>query len=188
MSKRVKNIITSDLSKRLDGVQNALLVNVIGLEVNTSNRLRRDFAAKGIRLLVVKNSLAARATQGTPLDGLFKGLQGSCAVVWGDMEIVNLAKEIVKVSKDKAYAKFEIRGGILDGEAFAAAKAVEISTWPTREEQIALLLGQIIGVGSKLSGQLLSVGAKLASQFEKLSDGAESDAAETAEAEAPAAE
>lgn len=178
MSKRVKNIITSDLSKRLDGVQNALLVNVIGLQVNTSNRLRRDFSSKGIRMLVVKNSLAARATQGTPLEKLFKGLEGSCAVVWGDMEIVNLAKEIVKVSKEKAYAKFEIRGGILDGEAFAAAKVVEISAWPTREEQIALLLGQIVGVGSKLSSQMLSVGSKLASQFVKLSEGGEEASAE----------
>ena len=48
MSKKVKNIIAEDLKKRLDGVENALLVNMIGLEVNTSNRLRGELAAKGI--------------------------------------------------------------------------------------------------------------------------------------------
>jgi len=181
MSKRVKNILADAMTKRLEGVENALLVNVIGLEVNTSNRLRREFASKGISLMVVKNSLAGRATVGTSLEPLFKNLEGSCALVWGDMEIVNLAKEVVKVSKDKAYAKFEIRGGILDGEAFAAAKVTEISTWPTREEQIALLLGQITGVGSKLSAQFISVGSKLASQFKKLSE------EENAEGEAEAA-
>ena len=170
MSKKIKNIIANDLAKKLEGVENALLVNVIGLEVNTSNRLRGDLAAKGVRLMVVKNSLANRAFKGTSLDGLFSKATGPCALAFGDMDIVNLAKEIVRVSKDKAYAKFEIRGGILDGEVFGAARAVEISTWPTREEQIALLLGQIIGVGGKLSAQITSVGSKLASQFKKIAE------------------
>ena len=181
MSKKVKNIITEDLKKRLDGVENALLVNMIGLEVNTSNRLRGDMAAKDIKVLVVKNSLARRATVGTPLENLFAGVKGSSAICWGASDIVSLAKEIVKLAKDKAYAKFEIRGGVLDGEAFTADKAVEISKWPTREEQIALLLGQIVGVGSKLSSQLVSQGANLASQIKQLYDkDGEGDATEAA--------
>lgn len=175
MSKRVKNIIANDMAKKLEGVENALLVNVVGLEVNTSNRLRGDLAAKGVRLMVVKNSLANRAVKGTALDGLFEKASGSCALAFGDMDIVNLAKEIVRVSKDKAYDKFEIRGGILDGEVFNAARAVEISSWPTREEQIALLLGQIVGVGSKLSAQFISVGSKLASQFKKIAEPEETE-------------
>ena len=111
MSKKIKNIIANDLAKKLEGVENALLVNVIGLEVNTSNRLRGDLAAKGVRLMVVKNSLANRAFKGTSLDGLFDKATGPCALAFGDMDIVNLPKQIVRVSKDKAYAKFEIRGG-----------------------------------------------------------------------------
>ena len=185
MSKKVKNIITDDLQKRLTGVENGLLVNVIGLSVNTSNKLRRDLADKGIHLLVVKNSMADRATVGTSLNPMFAGLEGSAAIVWGASDIVALAKEIVKISKDKAYAKFEIRGGVLDGEAFTAAKAVEISTWPTREEQIALLLGQIVGVGSKLSSQLLSGAKNLASQVKQLSE--KEDAASEAPTEEAAA-
>ena len=170
MSKKVKNIIAEDLKKRLDGVENALLVNMIGLEVNTSNRLRGELAAKGIKVMVVKNSLARRATSETPLCKMFEGLEGSSAICWGASDIVSLAKEIVRVSKDKAYAKFEIRGGVMDGEAFKAAQVVDISKWPSREEQISILLGQIVGVGSKLSSQLLSQGANLASQIKQLYD------------------
>ncbi len=170
MSKKVKNIIAEDLKKRLDGVENALLVNMIGLEVNTSNRLRGELAAKGINVMVVKNSLARRATGGTSLAKMFEGLEGSSAVCWGAGDIVSLAKEIVRVAKDKAYAKFEIRGGVMDGEAFQAEQVVEISKWPSREEQISILLGQIVGVGSKLSSQLLSQGANLASQIKQLYD------------------
>lgn len=179
MSKKVKNVITADLKKRLDGVENALLVNMIGLEVNTSNRLRGELAAKGIRVLVVKNSLARRATAETQLAKMFEGLTGNSAICWGSTDIVSLAKEIVKISKEKVYAKFEIRGGVMDGEAFQAAQVVEISKWPSREEQISILLGQIVGVGSKLSSQLLSQGANLASQVKRLYDKDGGDAPES---------
>lgn len=170
MSKFVKNIITEELKKRLAGVENALLVNIVGMEVNDSNRLRSALAAKDIRVMVVKNSLAARATEGTSLSAAFQGLTGSTAVCYGATDIVALAKELVKVSKDKQFAKLALLGGVLDGEAFAADKVVEISKWPTREEQIAILVGQIVGVGSKLSSQLLSGGANLASQIKQLAD------------------
>ena len=181
MSKFVKNIITEELKKRLAGVENALLVNIVGMEVNDSNRLRSALAAKDIRVMVVKNSLAARATEGTSLSAAFQGLTGSTAVCYGATDIVALAKELVKVSKDKQFAKLALLGGVLDGEAFAADKVVEISKWPTREEQIAILVGQIVGVGSTLSSQLLSGGANLASQIKQLADKEES--AEEAAAE-----
>lgn len=183
MSKFVKNIITEDLKKRLAGVENALLVNMVGMQVNDSNRLRAVLAEQGVSVMVVKNSLAARATEGTSLNPVFDGLSGTSALCWGAEDIVSLAKIIVKVSKDKQFAKFGILGGVLDGEAFAAEKVVEISKWPSREEQIAILLGQIVGVGSKLSSQLLSGGANLASQIKQLADKDGEEAAEEAAAE-----
>ena len=176
MSKFVKNIITEELKKRLGGVENALLVNLVGMQVNDSNKLRAVLAEKDVRVMVVKNSLAARAVAGTSLEAAFKGISGNTS------DIVSLAKEVVKVTKEKQFAKFSILGGVLDGEAFAAPQAVEISKWPTREEQIAILLGQITGVASKLSSQLTSGGANLASQIKQRWD---KDGEETEE---PAAE
>ncbi|MDD3586408.1 MAG: 50S ribosomal protein L10 [Thermoguttaceae bacterium] len=183
MSRFVKDIIIRDLKKRLNGVQNALMLNVIGMDVNTSNRLRKDLVSRGINILVVKNSMAQKATAGTPLEALFADLPDrSCAVCWGASDIVALAKEIVRISKDKAFDKLEIRGGVLDGEAFTADGVVDISKWPTREEQISILLGQIVGVGSKLSSQLLAAGANLARQIKQLAD------KEEEQEEAPATE
>ena len=62
MSKYVKNLVTDHVRERLDGVNDALLVNVIGMDANANNRLRGALEDKNINLLVVKNSLAARAT------------------------------------------------------------------------------------------------------------------------------
>ena len=105
MSKYVKNLITDHLRGRLQSVHDALLVNVVGLDANTNHRLRAELRGKNIHLLVVKNSLAARAMAGTPLAGLFDGVAGSAAICWGAEDIVSLAKEITKlIGSDKYQA------------------------------------------------------------------------------------
>ena len=83
MSKFVKNLIAGHLRNRLEGVHDALLVNVVGMDANTNHRLRNELAGKHIHLLVVKNSLADLAVTGTPLEGLLAGVAGSAAICWG---------------------------------------------------------------------------------------------------------
>lgn len=170
MSKFVKNLVSEQLRSRFDGVNEAFLVSFVGLNANTNTRLRTMLAEKEIKMTVIKNSLAKRATEGTPLAPLFENLTGSLAVCWGATDVVGLAKELVKISKDKQFQGFEIYAGVMDGEALNAAQAVEVSKWPSREEQISLLVGQIIGVGGRLSGQLIGVGGALASQIKQIAE------------------
>ena len=59
----------------------------------------------------------------------------------------------------------------LTGEAVSKEQATEMSRWPTRQEQISLLIGQILGVGATLNGQLLAMGGALASQIAKKGEG-----------------
>ena len=76
MSKYVKDLITNDLRNRLDGVDDALLVDVIGMKNDKNVALRQRLRQKNIHLLVVKNSLARRATEGTRLAPAFEGVDG----------------------------------------------------------------------------------------------------------------
>jgi ribosomal protein L10 len=174
MSKYVKHLMTSDISQRLSGVSDCLLANVIGLDANSTVALRKRLRDKSIHLLVVKNSLARRATEGTSLAPAFEGLDGTAAVVWGAEDFVSLVKEIAALDKDQTFEKFKARGGVMDGERLTAEKVLEISKWPSRKEQLSLLMGQILGPGSKLSSQLLAPGAKLASQVAKVAEQVES--------------
>ncbi len=167
MSKYVKNLVTDQLRKQLDGVGDALLVNMVGLEANANNALRAELADKGIEVLVVKNSLAARATAGTSLDGLFEDVGGTNALCWGTEDVVSLAKEVVRLAKDNRFEAFEPRGGIMDGEKLNADDVVQVSKWPSREEQLSLLVGQILGPGSQLAAQLIGPGGALASQIKQ---------------------
>ena len=170
MSKYVKQLITDGIKKRLNDVHYLMLVGLSGVDANANKNLRATLADKGIELMVIKNSLARRATEGTDLAAAFGKMEGAYALCWGASDVVALAKELVKLSRDKAYKGLEIKGAVMDGDALNSTQAVDVSKWPTREEQISLLLGQIVGVGSKLSGQLIAMGGGLASQIAKLGE------------------
>jgi len=165
--------LTDHLKSRLDGVSDVLVVDVMGLKSNTTVELRKKLRHKKINLLVVKNSLARRATEGTALAPAFEGVEGSAAVVWGGEDIVSLAKEITRLAEDKQFDKLSPKGGVMGGSRLTAAQVKEVSKWPSRAEQLSILVGQILSPGATLSAQLLSPGAKLASQVKKKSEGEE---------------
>jgi large subunit ribosomal protein L10 len=186
MSKYVKNLITEHLRDRLKGIDDALLVNMVGLDSLITSRLRREFREKNIQVVVVKNSLAARAAEGTHLASMFDDLSGTSAICWGGTDIVGLAKEIIKLAKDEKMAPFSARGGVMDGERLTAEQVEEVSKLPTRQEQLSLLVGQILGPGARLASQLLGPGGALASQIAQKGEGEET-AAEPAAEGAPTA-
>jgi large subunit ribosomal protein L10 len=177
MSKYVKNLVADDIKKRLQGVQDALLVNMVGMNSSSTYTLRKELRAKKINILVVKNSMAARATTGTSLARLFDGVGGSAAICWGSDDIVALAKSITTLLKGEKFPAFQPRGGVMDGEQISADQIAEVAKWPTRAEQLSLLVGQILSVGSRLNGQLIAVGGALASQIAEKAKGAEEEAA-----------
>src|SRR4051812_21809030 len=120
MSKFVKELITKDLRTRLEGVEDALLVDVIGLKNDKNVALRQRLRKKNIHLLVVKNSLARRATEGTRLARAFESTQGTMALVWGGEDIISLAKEVISITEDKEYDVVKPKGGVMDGQPLAA--------------------------------------------------------------------
>lgn len=189
MSKLVKNLVTEDLRKQLSGVTDALLVNVVGLDAIRTTKLRKDLRAKNIKLEVIKNSLARRATEGTPLAAAFQGVEGTLAIVWGASDIVSLAKEITRLAGLKEYEKLTARGGAMDGAKLSPEEVKQVSSWPSREEQLSLLVGQILSPGAKLASQLTSLGGAVASQIKQRVEDLEKNApAGGGEAPAPAAE
>jgi len=164
-------MLTKDLASRLDGVEDCVVANVIGIDSNTTTALRAKLREKGIKLMVVKNSLAQRATEGTSLGPAFEGLSGTAAVVWGADDFVSLVKEVTALDKEEDELEhFKALGGVMDGEKLTPEKVKEISKWPTREEQLSMLVGQILGPGSQLVAQINGPGSQLASQFKSLAD------------------
>jgi large subunit ribosomal protein L10 len=181
MSKFVKDLITDQLKRELNGVQDLLLVNVVGMSANDTSSLRKQLREKNIKLMVIKNSLARRATEGTELAPAFEGSDGTLAMVWGASYIVALAKEVVRLAAVKEFEKFTARGGVMGGQPLRPEEVALVSKWPSREEQLSILLGQILAPGAMLASQLTSVGGALASQIKQKAEG-EDEAGASADA------
>ena len=111
MSKLVKNMLVDDLKQRLTNVNELIVVSLGRLDGQKTTQLRQSLRKKKIHLQLVKNSLARRATLNTPLAPAFGTTEGMLAIAWGGEDVVDLAKELDRVSGAKEYAGFEFRGG-----------------------------------------------------------------------------
>ena len=180
MSKYVKDLLTDQIRQELAEVKDLVVVSVAGIDANRNCDLRRELRSKDISLLVVKNSLARRATEGTVLAPAFEGLKGSAAVVWGGTDIVDLAKQVMKLVDDKKYPELEPRGGAMDGTGLTADGVKDVSTWKGRDELLSMISGQILSPGATLNGQLLGPSGALASQIKQKGDDGEDAAGEAA--------
>jgi len=162
MSKFVKNLITRDLAKRFEGVDGVAVINPRGIDGHKTHALRRKLHATGLRMTVVKNTLARRAVDGgeSKLKGFDKLLDGPSALIYGQASIANIARLLLDAKKDND--AMELRGVFFDGELYTGDKGVEqVSKLPTREEAIGLIVGAILGPGSNLVGALKGPGGTL---------------------------
>ncbi len=167
MSKTVKNLLINDLRSKLQQVNDCLLVNVIGLNSEKTSKLRAELRKKNIRLQVIKNSMARRAAEGTAIAPALSDMEGTLAIVWGSEDVVSLAKEVIRLAEAKEFQGFEPRGGAIEGAKIPAAQVKVISTWPSRSEQLSILVGQILGPGATLAAQLNGAGGTLAGQIKQ---------------------
>ena len=73
----------------------------------------------------------------------------------------------MRLAGDEQYAPFAPKGGVMEGSKLSAEEVRAVSKWPSRGEQLSLLVGQILSPGANLQAQLLAPGGLLASQFDK---------------------
>jgi len=160
MSKRVKSLIEKELTDKFQGMEGVAVINPRGINGIINNQMRRRFREKGVKMTVVKNTLAKRAVANTPLQGFEKLLDGPSAVVYGKSSIATIARLVMDAKK--ANEKLEIRGIFFDGEIFNGDQGVEkVSKMPTREEAVANIVAALLGPGRKLAGAIKGPGGRL---------------------------
>lgn len=166
MSKKIKSLIERELGSTLKDVEGLAVLNPVGLDGNKSNELRRKLNEKGMKMLVVRNSLARRASSGSKAKGFESLLSGPSAVVYGNASVSAGAIARLLVDLKKENDKLELRGVFFDGEAYAGEAGVKtVSTFPTREEAIGDILAALMGPASSVVGAL-NQGGMIASLVE----------------------
>lgn len=166
MSKLVKNMLIEDIQDRVGETRDFLVIDSSRMDAITSNTFRLALQQKDITALTVRNSLARRALHNVGVESLDPILEGPSTLVWGGEDIVSLSKEISKWAKE--IDTLEIKGGSLDGQTLDAAGVKDVSSWPSREELLSIVAGQLLSVAGEIASQLTAPGTEVASQIKTL--------------------
>ncbi|MFK7961221.1 MAG: 50S ribosomal protein L10 [Phycisphaerales bacterium] len=160
MSKPVKQMVMRDYEQRFVDIDGALVVDLRGIGANDNNDLRRGLQSEGVRVTIVKNTLAKKSIAGTHLEGLTEALEGPSALCYGGESVVNVARALVGWAKK--IEDLDLKGAVLDGEYFDGEAGVKrLSDFPTREEAQATAVQLVLTPGGNVVGAALAGGSKI---------------------------
>jgi large subunit ribosomal protein L10 len=144
----------------LEGVQHLFLTGFEKLTVQQDFELRKIVREAGGRYQVIKNTLAEKASAGTPSQPVLKGLAGMTSIAYTSTDPVALAKALTKYAKDNP--TFTFKAGLVEGRAFDVGGIDALASMPSREEVLAKLLYLINAPAQRLVTAINGVGRNLA--------------------------
>jgi len=152
MNLEQKKAAVADLVELLNKAQAWFLLSQKGLDMPTITQARADLRKEGAHLKVIKNTMMARAVEGTPWEFVNDWLSGPLAIAHTESDPVGLAKALAAFIK--ANNKVEVIGGALGEKQTSAADLTKMASLPSPDVIKGLLLGAMTGVPKKFLGVL----------------------------------
>ena len=148
------------LAKELETSTTAIIGTFAKLTVAQDFELRKVVRGAGGKYRVLKNKLAAKASEGTKVEQALKGLKGVSAAAFTSGDPVELAKVFSKWVSDNAEFTFKL--GIVDGKLINVEEVKALASMPPKEEIYAKLLFLINAPAQRLVTVLNATGRDLA--------------------------
>jgi large subunit ribosomal protein L10 len=165
MSKVIKQMQMDALKRDFNGVRDMVMLHIVGLDAIAENKMRLDLRKKGIRLQMVKNSLARRVftDMGLKIDSVW---EGSTTVAWGAGSVAELSKEIEGVVK-KNDKKMKVKTAVADGNEVAFAAALKM---PTRAEALGRVVMLALAPARRVAAQIVGPASQVCGQIKAIKD------------------
>lgn len=146
MKKEEKATAVAELTEKFGRARLAILTECAGLPVNQVTELRRQLRGAKAEYRVVKNTLAARAVEGTTIAGVKAQFKGPLGVVIGYDDPV-LPTKVLRdfIGAEKRDEKMRIMVGVLEGKVVQPAELAAVAKLPKKEVLIAMLLSAMQG-------------------------------------------
>jgi large subunit ribosomal protein L10 len=140
MKLQEKEAVVTELTAKLRGANSFYLTDFTGLNVKHITDLRRRLRNAGVEYLVVKNTLAERALEGSELPDIAEHFRGPTALVIGHKDPVTPAKVLSDFAREHDN-KPAVKAGIVEKKAVTRVQIDALAKLPPREELLAQLAG-----------------------------------------------
>ncbi len=171
MNKTQKQATVERLHQIFSDSKAVLLIDFSGINVAQETVLRRKVAQSG-RYQVVKNTLALRAAEDTPLATLHEHFQGPTAIAFTNEDPVGLAKALRTCLKD--YPDMSFKAAVLEEEKLTAEQVRALADLPSHQELLtklaSLLQAPLVSFARTLQSPLMSLGSLLKQVAERKQD------------------
>jgi large subunit ribosomal protein L10 len=145
---KIKVLMRTEIERKFKKVDGGVLIAYRGLNSEQTYDMRKKLHAKGVKIVVLKNSVARRAFEslGYPEAKLTKVLEGPVGVVYspnGD-GMIGAAKALWdwREANKKAVEKVVvIKGGFFKGDVLSEAEVKAMKDLPSREQLLAMVAG-----------------------------------------------
>ena len=138
---KAKQAIVEEIKAKLDGAQSAVVVDYIGTTVEQATQMRKALREANVDYTVYKNTMIAKAIEGTAFESLKDALEGPTALAISKDDAIAPARVIAKAIKD--FDKMAFKAGVVEGVAYDKAGLEQLASIPSRDELLAKFLGSI---------------------------------------------
>ena len=138
---KIKAAVIEEIKEKLDKAESAVVIDYIGTTVEQANTLRKNLREAGVDYTVYKNTLMAKAVEGTKYEALKDVFSGPSALAISYDDATAPARVLAQSIKD--FGKMSFKGGVVEGNYYDAAGMEVIASIPSRDELIAKFMGSI---------------------------------------------
>ena len=160
LNRTEKEQVIGELHEKMAKAKAAIVAEPRGLNVATVTELRRKLRDAKVDYRVVKNTLAARAAKGTPVEPVAEKFVGPTAIVVSYDDVVTPAKLLAEFMKDRE--NFAIRAAIIEGKVVDAKGVQALAKLPGLLELRGQIAAMIAQPATKLARVIKTPGQQLA--------------------------
>jgi len=146
-----KKAMYNEVQENVSGALYMLLTDYKGMTMPETDEFKKLLRGANARVKVVKNSMLGLISSELGCE-LGKTLNGPTAMIFGEGDVVEVAKILKKFSGDKN--KPAIKGGVLEGAVLSAKDVTDLAGLPGKKELQAKLVATIAAPMSQTVGVL----------------------------------